>query len=145
MSKMVTITLTHKEWNELSCYILRNTMARQNEIDAWESLSKEMEDDGVTPKFPNAPGMKKFEEETKEHIEAIQQKIDEACITPQIGQSRLEELVTLMKDGLLEDDEEQAYIYFKETCDMDVFEANFFGLDFDKWEEYNGESIFKKD
>ena len=83
MNGTVTITLTHEEWNELSCYLLRNTKSRQAEIDTWESLSKVMEDDGVTPKFPNAPSMKKFEEETRdnveEYIEIINNYIEKYC------------------------------------------------------------------
>lgn len=137
----VTITMSNEQWNELSCYLLRNTKARQGEIDAWERLSHELDDEGNI-KFPNAKDMMKFETETRDKIEEIQKKIDSALCTPQISQPRMEEIATLLKDGLIEDDEEQAYIYFKETCDLSFFEANFFGLEYDKWEKYNGESIF---
>lgn len=141
MGDLVTITMSREYWNALTCYLLRNTKARQGEIDAWESLSKEMDENG-NPKFPNASEMMKYEMETRDKIEEIQKIIDKANCTPQISQPRMEEIATLLKDGLIEDDEEQAYIYFKETCDFNFHEANFFGLEFDKWEEYNGESIF---
>lgn len=45
-----------------------------------------------------------------------------------IPKSRLEELATLFKDGLIEDDEEQANIYFDETCEMNESEKKFFGI-----------------
>lgn len=46
-----------------------------------------------------------------------------------IPRSRLEELATLFKDGLLEDDEESAMEYFEDTCRMDEDEMAFFGLE----------------
>jgi hypothetical protein len=46
-----------------------------------------------------------------------------------IPRCRLEELATLFKDGLIEDDEEQAKIYFDETCDMTHYEKRFFGIE----------------
>lgn len=45
-----------------------------------------------------------------------------------IPRPRLEELATLFKDGLIEDDEEQANIYFDEICEMNESEKNFFGI-----------------
>lgn len=45
-----------------------------------------------------------------------------------IQRTRLEELATLFKDGLIEDDEEQANIYFDEICEMNESEKNFFGI-----------------
>lgn len=41
---------------------------------------------------------------------------------------RIDELATLFKDGLLEDDEEQAMIYFEEECEMTESEMKYFGL-----------------
>lgn len=46
-----------------------------------------------------------------------------------IPRCRLEELATQFKDGLMEDDEEQARIYFDETCDMTHYEKQFFGIE----------------
>ena len=45
-----------------------------------------------------------------------------------IPRCRLEELVTLFKDGLIEDDEESAMEYFNEICEMSETEKEFFGL-----------------
>lgn len=46
-----------------------------------------------------------------------------------IPYDRLVELATLFKDGLIEDDEEQALIYFDETCEMTEEEKEFFGIE----------------
>ena len=46
-----------------------------------------------------------------------------------IPRARLEELATLFKDGLIEDDEYEAMIYFNETCDMDEYEKRYFGIE----------------
>lgn len=45
-----------------------------------------------------------------------------------ISRSRLLELVTDFKDGLLCDDEESAMEYFDKFCDMNETEMKFFGL-----------------
>lgn len=42
---------------------------------------------------------------------------------------RLEELATLFKDGLIEDDEESAMEYFDEVCEMTDEEKEFFGIE----------------
>lgn len=46
-----------------------------------------------------------------------------------IPRCRLEELATQFKDGLIEDDEEQALIYFDEVCEMSESEKEFFGIE----------------
>ena len=48
--------------------------------------------------------------------------------TDYIPRYRLEELATQFKDGLIEDDEEQALIYFDEVCEMSDEEKEFFGI-----------------
>ena len=48
-----------------------------------------------------------------------------------IPRARLEELATLFKDGLIEDDEYEAMIYFNETCEMEDYEKKFFGIEED--------------
>lgn len=48
-----------------------------------------------------------------------------------ISRARLEELATLFKDGLIEDDEHEAMIYFDETCEMEDYEKEFFGIEED--------------
>lgn len=42
---------------------------------------------------------------------------------------RLSELATQFKDGLIEDGEEEAMIYFNETCEMTESEMEFFGIE----------------
>ena len=45
-----------------------------------------------------------------------------------IPRTRLEELVTLFKDGLIEDDSESAMEYFDEVCEMTEEEKKFFWI-----------------
>lgn len=45
-----------------------------------------------------------------------------------IPRSRLEELATLFKDGLMEDDYMAAKEYFEESCEMSKEEFDFFGI-----------------
>ena len=52
-----------------------------------------------------------------------------------ISRRRLEELATLFKDGLIEDDEEQALIYFDGVCEMTESEKEFFGIETESEEE----------
>ena len=55
--------------------------------------------------------------------------------TDYIPRYRLEELATQFKDGLIEDDEEQAIIYFDEVCEMTENEKEFFGIETESEEE----------
>lgn len=55
--------------------------------------------------------------------------------TDYIPRCRLEELATQFKDGLIEDDEEQALIYFDEVCEMSDKEKEFFGIETESEEE----------
>lgn len=64
-------------------------------------------------------------------IECFRQKT-EASYVPRY---RLEELATLFKDGLIEDDRESAMEYFTETCEMNENEMEFFGIEDDEEEE----------
>lgn len=50
-----------------------------------------------------------------------------------INRVRLEELATLFKDGLIEDDEENAMEYFDDVCEMTDDEKEYFGIGED-WE-----------
>ena len=52
-----------------------------------------------------------------------------------IPRCRLEELATQFKDGLIEDDEDQALIYFDEVCEMSESEKEFFGIETESEEE----------
>ena len=49
---------------------------------------------------------------------------------------RLEEIASKTIDGLIQDDEETAYEYFASEVEMDSHEAEYFGLDKEKLEEY---------
>ena len=55
--------------------------------------------------------------------------------TDYIPRCRLEELATQFKDGLIEDGEEQALIYFDEVCEMLDSEKEFFGIEMESEEE----------
>lgn len=48
-----------------------------------------------------------------------------------ISRYRLEELATLFKDGLIEDDKESAMEYFEDYCEMTDEEKEWFGIDED--------------
>ena len=45
-----------------------------------------------------------------------------------ISRDRLIELATLFKDGLMQDDPEEAMNYFDEVCEMTDYEKEFFGI-----------------
>lgn len=55
--------------------------------------------------------------------------------TNYVSKDRLEELATLFKDGLLEDDRESALEYFNETCEMEDYEKEFFGIEMEDDED----------
>ena len=55
--------------------------------------------------------------------------------TDYIPRCRLEELATLFKDGLIEDDEESAMEYFDEVCEMTESEKKFFWIETESEEE----------
>ena len=55
--------------------------------------------------------------------------------TDYITRCRLEELATLFKDGLIEDDEESAMEYFDEVCEMSDEEKEFFGIETESEDE----------
>ena len=67
-------------------------------------------------------------EDTERYI--MQWYTENCSVTEQkpIEWDRLSELATLFKDGLLQDDEEQAMIYFNETCEMTPSEMEYFGI-----------------
>lgn len=68
--RVVNVPLTNKMRGDLTCFLLMTTKYREGERNAWENLSKELEQDG-TPKFPNAKGNIKFWESMIEEIETI--------------------------------------------------------------------------
>lgn len=75
MKNEKTVTLTREEWCKLTTYILMTTQYRKGELEAWERLSQEKEEDG-TPTFKNAESNAEFWRGMIEMIEAIRIKID---------------------------------------------------------------------
>lgn len=57
------------------------------------------------------------------------EELQKVTIENYISRPRLEELATLFKDGLLEDDEQSAMEYFEDTCEMKDSEYEYFGID----------------
>lgn len=64
-------------------------------------------------------------------LDLFRSKTEEAYISVQ----RMEELANLFKDGLIADDRESAMEYFAETCEMEVQEKKFFGIEEQKEEK----------
>ena len=50
-----------------------------------------------------------------------------------ISWARMSEIATLLKDGLIEDDEEEAYRYMADVAELSDDEADYFGLDMEKY------------
>lgn len=65
-------------------------------------------------------------------------ELEEKLAKQAISYDRLVELATLFKDGLIEDDEANAKVYFTETCQMSSAEKDFFGIQ-DEYEVYEVE------
>lgn len=70
-----TVTLTNDQWNLLTTFILMSTNYRKGEIEAWEQLSTETNDDG-TAKFKHAADNAKFMKEMDVELEKIRKIID---------------------------------------------------------------------
>lgn len=64
------IPLTGLQKSDLSCYILMTTKYRETERDAWERLSKELDDQGK-PEFPNAASNYSFWVDMIKKLETI--------------------------------------------------------------------------
>ena len=60
--------------------------------------------------------------------DSLQGALDHVESGNKICYNRMSELATLFKDGLIEDDEENARAYFEEICEMDEDELEYFGL-----------------
>ena len=50
-----------------------------------------------------------------------------------ISWARMSEIATALKDGLIEDDKEEAYRYLAEVAELSEHEAEYFGLDIEKY------------
>jgi len=56
-----------------------------------------------------------------------------------ISWARMSEIATVLKDGLIEDDEEEAYRYMADVAELSDTEAEYFGLDMEQYREATGE------
>ena len=50
-----------------------------------------------------------------------------------ISWARMSEIATVLKDGLIEDDEEEAYHYMADVAELSDAEAEYFGLDMEQY------------
>lgn len=53
--------------------------------------------------------------------------------------ARMSEIATVLKDGLIEDDEEEAYRYMADVAELSVAEAEYLGLDMKQYRAAAGE------
>ena len=51
----------------------------------------------------------------------------------------MSEIATVLKDGLIEDGEEEAYRYMADVAELSNTEAEYFGLDMEQYREAAGE------
>ena len=56
-----------------------------------------------------------------------------------ISWARMSEIATLLKDGLIGDDEDEAYRYMAEAVELSDTEAEYFGLDMEQYRDIMGE------
>ncbi len=56
-----------------------------------------------------------------------------------ISWARMSEIATVLKDGLIEDGEEEAYRYMADVAELSDAEAEYFGLDMEQYREATGE------
>ena len=74
----------------------------------------------------------------------LQSAIDSFNKGHSITYSRMSELATLFKDGLMDDDEESAKEYFLGECDMDDDELEYFGIEHEEEEDYESDYTMSK-
>lgn len=74
--KKAEVTLTNSQWSLLTTYILMTTQYRKGEAEAWESLSKETNENGL-PMFENAKSNADFYKRLNSELEVIKKEIDE--------------------------------------------------------------------
>ena len=58
-----------------------------------------------------------------------------------ISWARMSEIATILKDGLIEDDEEEAYRYMADTLELSNTEAEYFGLDMEQYRDATDEDV----
>ena len=56
-----------------------------------------------------------------------------------ISWARMSEIVTVLKDGLIEDGEEEAYCYMADVVELSAIEAEYFGLDMERYRDVTDE------
>ena len=56
-----------------------------------------------------------------------------------ISWARMSEIATLLKDGLIEDGEEEAYRYMADVAELSDAEAEYFGLDMEQYRDATSE------
>ena len=71
------------------------------------------------------------EEDKNDTLRKATNRLLEKVNESYISRSRLEELATLFKDGLISDDRDSALEYFDECCEMSEEEKSFFGIEED--------------
>ncbi len=82
----------------------------------------------------------KFSELTK--AEALFRAVDYYLMQTNekhISWARMSEIATVLKDGLIEDGEEEAYRYMADVAELSDTEAEYFGLDMEQYREVTGE------
>ena len=55
-----------------------------------------------------------------------------------ISWARMSEIATILKDGLIEDGEEEAYSYMADVAELSDIEAEYFGLDMEQYKDAMG-------
>ena len=84
----------------------------------------------------------KFSELTK--AEALFKAVDYYLMRTNgnhISWARMSEIATLLKDGLIGDDEDESYCYMAETVELSDTEAEYFGLDMEQYRGAIGEDV----
>lgn len=69
-----TVTLTADQWNTLYFYLLTSTKYRNGEIEAWERLALETNED-VSPKFIHAADNARYLRDQEKTLHEIAQSI----------------------------------------------------------------------
>ena len=60
-----------------------------------------------------------------------------------ISWARMSEIATLLKDGLIEDGEDEAYRYMADVIELSDTEVEYFGLDMEQYRDTTGEDADK--
>ncbi len=58
-----------------------------------------------------------------------------------ISWARMSEIATILKDGLIEDGEEEAYRYMADVAELSDTEAEYFGLDMEQYRDATDEDV----